>query len=156
MISLQGEASSSGSTNSVLMVAKLTRFARIPTRSSPCSAGYDLYSAHSLVIPARGRDLCFTDIQIKVPDGCYGRIAPRSGLAQRFGIHVGAGVIDADFRGNVAVVLFNYGVNDLLIEPGNKIAQLICEKIECPVVMEVSDLDITNRGLQGFGSTGLV
>ena len=156
MISLQEGASSSGNNVSVLQIAKLTRFARIPTRSSPGSAGYDLYSAHSLVIPARGRDVCFTDIQIKVPDGCYGRIAPRSGLAQQFGIHARAGVIDADFRGNVAVVLFNYGCNNLLIEAGDRVAQLICEKIACPVVMEVDDLDITNRGSKGFGSTGLV
>jgi dUTP pyrophosphatase len=96
-----------------------------------------------------------TDLQISVPKGCYGRIAPRSGLALNFFIDIGAGVIDADFRGNVAVLIFNFGDNAFHIQRGDRIAQLICEKIESPEIVEVFDLDCSQRGDKGFGSSGV-
>ena len=85
----------------VLQVAKLSDNATIPSRGSATAAGYDLYSAEDCVIPARGKGLVKTDIQIKVPHGTYGRIAPRSGLAWKNHIDIGAGVVDEDYRGNV-------------------------------------------------------
>lgn len=93
-------------------------------------------------------------MSISVPPGTYGRIAPRSSLAWKNSLHVGAGVIDADYRGNVGVVLFNLSNEDFGIKQGDRIAQLILEKIVLAEVCEVSDLDETKRGSGGFGSTG--
>ena len=84
-----------------LQVAKLSENATIPTKGSVSAVGYDLYSAEDQVIVARGKGLVKTDIQIKVPHGTYGRVAPRSGLAWKQHIDIGAGVIDEDYRGNV-------------------------------------------------------
>lgn len=89
-----------------------------------------------------------------ISSGCYGRIAPRSGLAWKNHIDVGAGVIDEDYRGNIGVVLFNHSNEDFKVIKGDRIAQLICQRIEYPVLQEVTNLDNTSRGAGGFGSTG--
>jgi dUTP pyrophosphatase len=81
--------------------------------------------------------------------------APRSGLAVKHHIDVGAGVIDADYRGNVGVVLFNHADTDFSVSAGDRVAQLILEKIITPDVVEVDDLDATVRGAGGYGSTGV-
>jgi dUTP pyrophosphatase len=92
----------------ILKVKKLSEFATLPVRGSAKAAGYDLVAAHPTVIPAKGKELIKTDISIAVPSGHYGRIAPRSGLAWKNFIDVGAGVIDEDYRGAVGVLLFNF------------------------------------------------
>ncbi|KNC52553.1 deoxyuridine 5'-triphosphate nucleotidohydrolase [Thecamonas trahens ATCC 50062] len=141
--------------NNVLKVRKLSETAVLPVRGSPLAAGYDLASAHDLVVPAHGKALAKTDLAIAVPDGTYGRIAPRSGLAWKHFIDVGAGVIDADYRGNVGVVLYNHSDVDFNIAVGDRVAQLVLEKIATPDVVAVDDLDATDRGAGGFGSTGV-
>ncbi len=83
-----------------------------------------------------------------------GRIAPRSGLAVKHFIDTGAGVIDADYRGQVKVLLFNHADADFEIKEGDRIAQLVLERIYTPEVMEVQDLEATLRGAGGLGSTG--
>ncbi|KAG7189126.1 hypothetical protein KM043_008694 [Ampulex compressa] len=123
-------------------------------RGSNKAAGYDLKSAYEYVVPAQGKQLVATDLQVEVPTGTYGRIAPRSGLAWKNHIDVGAGVIDADYRGNVKVVLFNHSNEDFKVSPGDRVAQLICEKISYPELQEVDNLNDTDRGEGGFGSTG--
>jgi len=138
----------------VLQVCKLSEHALIPTKGSKTAAGYDLYSAYDYVIPAQGKVIAKTDISIRVPDGTYGRVAPRSGLAAKSHLDVGAGVIDQDYTGNVGVVLFNHAQTDFEIKKGDRIAQLICEKIEYPEIEEVTSLNSTERGEGGFGSTG--
>jgi dUTP pyrophosphatase len=90
-----------------------------------------------------------------IPHGHYGRVAPRSGLAWKKSIDVGAGVIDEDYRGNVGVILFNFGDEDFVIKQGDRVAQLILEKISTPEVEEVDELPETSRGDGGFGSTGI-
>ena len=94
-----------------------------------------------------------TDIRIKLPTGTYGRIAPRSGLAIKFQIDIGAGVIDEDYRGNVGVILINHSDDDFPVKKGDRIAQLICEKIIYPEIKVVEQVDSTKRGNKGFGST---
>lgn len=138
----------------ILQVAKLSEHAIIPTRGSAKAAGYDLYSAYDYVIPARGKCLAKTDVQIKVPHGTYGRVAPRSGLAWKNHIDIGAGVVDEDYRGNVGVVMFNHSDSEFTIKAGDRIAQLVCEKISYPEIMVLETLDETERGEGGFGSTG--
>ncbi|KZO94920.1 dUTP pyrophosphatase [Calocera viscosa TUFC12733] len=148
------EGSSVSAPTSQLLIKKHSEKARLPTRGSPLAAGYDLYSAEKKTIPARGKALIDTQISIAVPVGTYGRVAPRSGLASKFMIDTGAGVIDADYRGIVFVLLFNLSDKDFEVQEGDRIAQLIIEKIETPAIMEVADLEETLRGAGGFGSTG--
>ena len=124
-------------------------------RGSAGAAGYDLCAAHDDVVPARGKALIKTDLAIMVPVGTYGRVAPRSGLAWKNSIDVGAGVIDEDYRGNVGVILFNHSETDFQVKEGDRIAQLILEKIVTADVEEVEELDESARGAGGFGSTGI-
>ncbi|XP_015065379.1 deoxyuridine 5'-triphosphate nucleotidohydrolase [Solanum pennellii] len=138
-----------------LRVKKLSENAVLPSRASSLSAGYDLSSAAETKVPARGKALVPTDLSIAVPQGTYARIAPRSGLAWKYSIDVGAGVIDADYRGPVGVVLFNHSEVDFEVKAGDRIAQLIVQKIVTPEVEQVDDLDSTVRGYGGFGSTGV-
>lgn len=139
----------------MLRVKKLSLKAILPSRGSALAAGYDLSSASSCVVPARGKALVPTDLSIAIPEGTYARIAPRSGLAWKHSIDVGAGVIDADYRGPVGVILFNHSDQDFEVKVGDRIAQLIIEKILTPKALEVEDLDSTFRGVGGFGSTGV-
>ena len=139
----------------MLQVKRLSENAIVPTRGSPLSAGYDLSSAEETVIPAGGKGIVKTDLSIACPEGTYGRIAPRSGLAVKKFIDVGAGVVDADYRGPVGVVLFNFGKQDFVVQPGDRIAQLILEQVCMADVMEVDELTDTVRGAGGFGSTGV-
>ena len=90
-----------------------------------------------------------------LPPGCYGRIAPRYGLALKKFIDVGLGVIDADYKGELGVILFNFGSEDFAVNMGDKIAQLIFEKIKTPEIKEVNELEETGRGSKGYSSTGL-
>ncbi|XP_065220509.1 deoxyuridine 5'-triphosphate nucleotidohydrolase-like isoform X2 [Planococcus citri] len=147
---------SMGSENEItLKFARLTEHALPPVKGSDKAAGYDLRSAYEYKVPARGKELIKTDLQIELPSGCYGRVAPRSGLAWKNFIDVGAGVIDEDYRGNVGVVLFNHSDQDFIIQKGDRVAQLICERIFHPVLKEIQNLSETNRGEKGFGSSGV-
>jgi dUTP pyrophosphatase len=115
----------------------------------------DLSAAQECVIPPGQRRLVPTGWAMACPPGTYGRIAPRSGLALKHGIDVGAGVIDADYRGPVGVLLFNLSDQEFSIKVGDRIAQLILEQIVMAYVEECEDLDETVRGSGGFGSTGV-
>ena len=122
----------------------------IPSRATDKSAGLDLYSPTSDVIPARGKLWLNTKLKMYLPKGTYGRIAPKSGLAKHYFIDVGAGVVDADYQGNIHVLLYNFGNNDYHIEKGEAIAQLILENIVQPVVEEVTAFPAeTSRGTRG-------
>lgn len=129
--------------------------ASLPKRGSDLAAGYDLYAVESSVIHPGRRGVIPTGIAIQVPPGTYGRIAPRSGLAVKSGIQVGAGVIDRDYTGEIKVVLFNHDTNNFVIRPGYRIAQLILERCDNPPVEQVDNLNDTGRGDTGFGSTGI-
>jgi len=137
-----------------LLVKTLHPAAKIPRRESQGAAGYDLSSAVDVTIPPGGRAVVATGIAIAVPEGTYGRVAPRSGLAAKHGIDVLAGVIDEDYRGEVSVILLNTGSAAFSIAAGDRIAQLVLEKIATPLVAVVTDLESTARGDGGFGSTG--
>lgn len=139
---------------STLDVCLLNKDAKIPTRGSSFSVGYDLYSSEEKVVEKRQRCMVSTGIAIGIPSGTYGRVAPRSGLAAKYGIDVGAGVIDPDYTGEVKVILFNNSDNDFEIKKGDRIAQLILEKVLTPEIRELGELAKTLRGEGGFGSTG--
>ena len=137
----------------MLSVVRLTEDAVLPVRATSGSAGYDLASACDTVVPAHGKALVKTGLMMTIPDGTYGRIAPRSSLAWKHHIDVGAGVIDSDYRGEVGVVLFNHAATEYRVRKGERVAQLIVERIMLPDVLEVETLDDTKRGGGGFGST---
>lgn len=142
-------------TEASLKVMRIHEAATLPVRGSDLAAGYDIASGETKEIPAGERAVVKTGLKIAVPPGCYGRVAPRSGLAVKKGIDVGAGVIDADYRGELGVVLFNFGKEPFTVNPGDRIAQLVLERIATPAVQEVTELDDTVRGEGGFGSTGV-
>lgn len=133
---------------------RLDRAARLPTRGSPHSAGLDLYAIERLVIPAHGRAGVRTGLACAIPQGFYGRVAPRSGLAVRHGLDVLAGVIDSDYRGEIICAIINHGDEQVEIEEGMRIAQLIIEAIITPEPAWSACLSETERGRGGFGSTG--
>lgn len=138
-----------------LWVKRLSEHAVMPSRGSQHAAGYDLSSARDATIGAHARILIPTDLAIAIPEGTYARIAPRSGLALKKGIDVGAGVVDYDYRGPIGVILFNHGEEEMVIRRGDRIAQLILEQIATPEVKEAQgELPSTERGGSGFGSTG--
>ena len=106
------------------------------------------------VIPQGERRVISTGIAIATPAGTYARIAPRSGLAAKHSIDIGAGVIDQDYRGEVKVLLVNNSKHPYPVKPGDRIAQLILEQILLAKPQDTDTLDETTRGEEGFGSTG--
>lgn len=137
-----------------IKVVLMNASAKAPTRGSALAAGHDLYSSVKTVIKARGRGVVPLGIKIALPEGTYGRIAPRSGHAVKRGIDTGAGVIDADYRGELGVVLFNHSDEDFEVDVGDRVAQLVIEKISKEKIIVVDELDETVRAAGGYGSTG--
>lgn len=128
--------------------------ADLPRRGSEQAAGLDLCASEYVALQPWATTLVPTGLAInKLPDGTYARIAPRSGLAVK-GLIVNAGVVDADYRGEVKVVIFNTTREPFIIEEGDRIAQLILEKIVYAEPVLVHSLDDSERGDGGFGSTG--
>jgi deoxyuridine 5'-triphosphate nucleotidohydrolase len=137
----------------VLKVKRSSEKAKIPTKGSKDAAGHDLYSIEEKTISKESQELISTGIHISILKGTYTRIAPRSGLATWNMIGISAGVIDEDYQGEVKVLIFNHGHQDFHIKEGDRIAQLILEKIKDVKVIEVEELEDTTRGSQGFGSS---
>ena len=133
--------------------------AKLPKRGSPYSAGLDLSSCEHVIIEPGSWKLVSTGLRTAVPKDSYARIAPRSGLAANHGICVGGGVVDADYRGVIKVILFNHFQHSSFeVKIGDRIAQLIIEKIymmEPIVVKSLEGDETTVRGVGGFGSTGV-
>ena len=126
----------------------------LPKRQTPGSAGYDLYSSQTESVVSGERKLISIGFSVKIPESHYGRIAPRSGLSVKKSIDIGAGVIDSDYRGLVKILIINNGQETFHIKQGDRIAQLIVEKISTLPAREVDSIDVTERGYGGFGSTG--
>ncbi len=138
----------------ILPFKKLDEQATLPTRGSEFAAGLDLYASQPSTIPARGFANVNTGVAVAVPLGFYGRIAPRSGLAAKFGIDTLAGVVDSDYRGEITCVLANHSDNDFEVNVGDRIAQFVIEAIILPTPEFTEELPQTARGASGFGSTG--
>mmetsp|Transcript_12369 Transcript_12369/g.17791 ORF Transcript_12369/g.17791 Transcript_12369/m.17791 type:complete len:200 (+) Transcript_12369:24-623(+) len=141
--------------NEIFQVKFLNDNATMPKRGSPLSAGFDLSASEPILIAPHSRGVVKTGLSIACPAGTYARIAPRSGLAVKNFIDTGAGVVDADYRGEVGVVLFNFGDQPFQVNLGDRIAQLILEKICMSEAVLVDELDETVRGEGGYGSTGI-
>jgi len=141
----------------MIHVSRQSEYATIPTRGSIHAAGWDLYASEETVVPANGKAIVSTGIVIAIPLGHYGRVAPRSGLAWTKHVDIGAGVIDADYRGVIGVVIFNHSKDDLKIKYKDRVAQLILEKINTDILVEVplDALNSTDRNQNAFGSSGV-
>lgn len=146
-------------------VAKLRPDAQVPRQQQQQQqqprgdAGYDVAAVEDVTLPPRsGPVRVSTGIAIQIPMDCYARVAPRSGLAAKYGIDVLAGVVDASYRGEIQVVLINHGDAEFVVKAGDRIAQLIFERIYTPhQLLEVTpqELSQTGRGAGGFGSSGM-
>ena len=137
-----------------LRVKRLNDAATLPSRGTPGAVGYDLACIEDFVLDTQSHLLVPTGLGFQLPNGVYGRVAPRSGLTVKHGIHIGAGVIDPDYMGEVKVAMFNLGLAPVEFKKGDRVAQLILERCEVPAVVEVDILVATSRGEGGFGSTG--
>jgi len=138
-----------------IRVKRLSSKAILPTKGSRLAAGHDIYAIAEFIIPAQGQVLAETGIAIGLPKGTYARIAPRSGLASKKGIAINGGVIDADYTGEIWVIMVNHGKADCRIQEGDQIAQLIIEKINTSDILAVDELELTERADSGFGSTDM-
>ena len=128
----------------------------IPTYAQPGDAGADLRSRVATVVPAHGRVLVPTGVSLALPDGYVGLVHPRSGLAHKHGITVlnTPGTVDAGYRGEIAVNLYNSTDTDFAVEVGDRIAQLVIQQVERAHFVKVERLPESDRGEGGHGSTG--
>ena len=145
----------------VIKVKKLSPTAIVPTKSRKSDAGYDLYADENFTLRPEETRLISTGIALAIPDGYAGLIWDRSGLGSK-GIHRHAGVVDSSYRGEVKVALSNsrfggdsdYLDNTYFITKGDRIAQILFQKVPHFELVETEELDDTNRGSSGFGSSG--
>lgn len=140
--------------SSKLFVKRLSPTANLPIRGSKYAAGLDLFANETKTIQPGGSALVSTGISMVIPNGYYGRIAPRSGFSVKTGLMVNAGVIDSDYRGEVKILFANPTTNSVQVNSGEKVAQIVVEKIALLDVEEVDILEDSERGNNGFGSTG--
>ena len=109
----------------------------LPQYAHKGDAGADLRAAEPKIIAPRSRELIATGISLELPDGYVGLIWPRSGLAVKRGLDCGAGVIDSHYRGEIKVLLFNHSDTEIQIQSGDRIAQLIIQKVEKPLIKQI-------------------
>lgn len=134
--------------------ALLGEGAALPEYASAGAAGADLRASEAVEIPPGGRAAVPTALRLQIPPGHVGLVWPRSGLAVRHGIDTMAGVVDSDYRGEVRVVLVNHGDEPFRVARGDRVAQLLLQRVERASFAAVASIDDTGRGAGGFGSTG--
>ena len=135
-----------------VLVKRLGESATIPTKAHEHDAGWDLYANESTYITPDHRRTISTGISLEIPEGYVGLIWPRSGLAVKNGIF--AGVIDSGYRGEIKVCLYNSSDNSVKLNAGERVAQIIIQKLPSIEMLEVQHLQDSNRGDGGFGSSG--
>ncbi len=128
--------------------------AQMPTKAHETDAGYDLYALHNAYIRAHAGITVETGVHIEIPAGMYGLVAGRSGLNFQHGVICPQGTIDCGFTGAIRVRLYNLSNDAVEIAKGDRIAQIIFHKHESPVFEVVDNLESTERGSSGFGSSG--
>ena len=139
-----------------IKIQKIHPDAIIPKYAHEGDSGMDLYSIEERTLPSMARTLMPTGIRIALPKGYEAQVRPRSGLALKKGISIinTPGTIDSGYRGDVGVILINHSKETVTIDKGERIAQIVIQKVECAKITEVESLDETERGQNGFGSTG--
>ena len=133
----------------------LSSNSKIPTKARDNDAGYDLYSIDEYIIKPMERTLVKTGISLEIPNGYYGHISDRSGMALKKGAHCLGKVVDPSFRGEIGVIILNTDMYEpIKIQSGDRIAQMIFKKYENISFVESSDLEKTERDEKGYGSSG--
>ncbi|CAB1241924.1 dUTP diphosphatase [Clostridium sp. MT-14] len=140
-----------------LMIKKINPEAKIPFYAHSGDAGLDLFSVQKILIRPMERKLVSTGIKIQLPANTEAQVRPRSGLALKYGITLlnSPGTVDEGYRGEIKVLMINLGEEPFLVEKGMKIAQMVVKPVEQVSVEEVDRLSDTDRGQEGFGSTGM-
>jgi dUTP pyrophosphatase len=141
-------------TKKIIRVKTLDDKARIPTKSNHQDAGWDLYASEDSLIKPNHRTLIKTGVALEIEQGFVGLIWPRSGLAVKSGVDVFAGVIDAGYRGEIGVCLFNSSDTEVYIKQGDRIAQVLFQEVPEFTLQKSDNLESTSRGDGGFGSSG--
>ncbi len=137
-----------------IKVKKINPDATLPKYAKDGDAGLDLCSVEDYTLRRGEKKVFGTGLQFEIPQGYFGSMRDRSGLAAKHGIHTLAGVIDSGYRGEVGIILVNLGEQDFMIRKGDRIAQLIIQPYENCKITEVNEVNETSRGDGGFGSTG--
>ena len=137
-----------------LLLKKLDPGAIIPTKANRFDAGYDLYALNGAIIDKHSHKLIKTGVSMAIPEGHVGLIWPRSGMAYKHGLDVFAGVIDSGYRGDIGVILYNSQYSSYHVSKGDRIAQILIQKVEDYELIEVENLEDSQRGKGGFGSSG--
>lgn len=137
-----------------IKVKKLVKEAKLPCYAHNGDAGLDVFACEDFELKPGARHAFRTGIALSIPSGYALLVWDKSGLAANFGLKTMAGVIDSGYRGECKIVLFNVGQKSYKIKKGDKIAQLLLQKVENVEVNQVDELDMTERGDGGFGSTG--
>lgn len=140
-----------------LSFKRVHKDAVMPAYAHPSDAGMDIRSVESLVIPVGKRALVRTGLIVNLPPLYEAQVRPRSGLAFKYGVTVlnSPGTIDAGYRGEIGVVLVNLGESDFEVKVGDRIAQIVIAPVTQPTIVEAIEIDETDRGADGFGSTGI-
>lgn len=140
-----------------LLVKKINEKAKIPFYAHSGDAGLDLFSVEETLIRSMERKLVSTGIKIQLPENTEAQVRPRSGLALKYGITLlnSPGTVDEGYRGEIKVLMINLGEKPFLVEKGMKIAQMVVKPVEQVCIEEVDELNDTERGQKGFGSTGM-
>ena len=139
-----------------IKIKKFNSQARLPEYAHPGDAGMDLFSVEDFALKPGERRICQTGIGMEIPKGYVGLIWDKSGIASKGGVKVMGGVIDSSYRGEIGIILQNLSQEKYNIEQGDKVAQMIIQKVESPEIEEVEEFEKeTERGEGGFGSTGV-
>ncbi len=137
-----------------MQIKKLNDRAKMPSFAHSADAGMDLFTTERIVIAPGERKGAPTGLSMAIPDGHVGLIWEKSGLAFKGGIKTVGGVVDSGYRGEVMVGLINTSDQEYIFEVGDKVAQMLIQRIHHPELEEVTELSETERGTGGFGSTG--
>ena len=139
-----------------ILVKRLDPSVPMPAYAHAADAGLDLHAAHDLTLEPNGRGLVATGLAVAIPFGFAGLVLPRSGLARAQGVTVlnAPGLVDAGYRGELKVLLVNHGAQPVTLRRGERVAQLVIQRVEGAELVEVADLPTSERGAGGFGSTG--
>ena len=140
-----------------LPLTRLDPSIELPSYAREGDAGLDLRAAHDATLEPGGRGLVGTGLAVAIPPGYAGLVLPRSGLALSQGVTVlnAPGLVDADYRGELKVLLVNHGDKPVPVRRGDRIAQLVIQRVERAELLEVNELPASERGAGGFGSTGV-
>ena len=138
-----------------IKVQRLSKYGRVPTKINDSDAGWDIYASEDAIIDPSQSQLVSTDMAMAIPEGYVGLIWDRSGMAAKRGVHRFAGVIDSGYRGEIKVCLWNSSKEHCIINKGERIAQILFQQVPPFYLKEVQNLDNTERGKDGFGSSGI-